>query len=186
MRLLVVLIALLPALAAAQYKWVDGAGRVHYGDHPPREARNIEPVRRAGGDTTDPLATLPLLVRRAATAFPITLYTAADCPACGAARELLRARGAPFAEVTVSTAQDVEAFKKLDLGDKVPVLTVGRQSIKEFVPEDWHRALDAAGYPRAANLPATWRNPPPRPLVAPTAVAPAAAAETPAATAPAR
>jgi len=166
MRLLLVLIALLPAFAHAQYKWIDGAGRIHYGDQPPRDAKNVEPLRRVGAEPSDPLATLPLQVRRAAASFPITLYTAPDCSACVAARELLRARGAPFAEITVGTAQDVEAFKKLDFGDKVPVLAVGRQSVREFNPDEWHRALDAAGYPRAASLPPNWRNPAARPLVA--------------------
>jgi glutaredoxin len=166
--------ALLPAAGAAQYKWLDASGRVTYGDNPPRDAKNIEPMRRASGESSDPLAALPFDVRRAANAFPLTLYTAPDCSACGAGRELLRARGAPYAEVTVGSPQDIEAFKKLDLGDKVPVLTLGRQSVKEFNPDEWHRALDSAGYPRAAYLPPTWRNPAPRPLAA---AAPAPAGE---------
>jgi len=169
------LTALLPAVAAAQYKWVDANGRVTYGDNPPREAKNIEPVRRTSSESSDPLAVLPLEVRRAAAGFPLTLYTAPDCGGCAAGRDLLRARGAPYSEVTVSTPQDLEAFKKLDLGEKVPVLMVGRQAVKEFNPDEWHRTLDGAGYPRTAYLPPSWRNPPPRALVAP-AAAPAAAA----------
>ncbi|MDZ7653197.1 MAG: glutaredoxin family protein [Burkholderiaceae bacterium] len=180
MRLLtLLLIALLPAVVAAQYKWTDANGRTTYGDNPPRDAKNIEPVRRSSAESSDPLAVLPLEVRRAAAAFPLTLYTAPECGACGAARELLRARGAPFSEVTLGTPQDIEAFKKLDLGEKVPVLSIGRQSVKELNPDEWHRALDSAGYPRSAYLPPSWRNPAPRPLVAPAAV-PAAAPATPA------
>lgn len=178
MRLLALLIAaFLPALAAAQFKWVDANGRVTYGDNPPRDAKNIEPVRRTGADSSDPLAALPYEVRRAAAAFPLTLYTASDCGSpCSGARDLLRARGAPYAEITLATPQDLEAFKKLDLGDKVPVLMVGRQSVKEFKPDDWHRTLDSAGYPRSAQLPPSWRNPAPKPLAPPAAAAPAAAA----------
>jgi glutaredoxin len=175
MRFIALLIAAsLPALAAAQYKWLDADGRVTYGDNPPREAKKIERLRSPATDEADPMAGLPYEVRRAAAAFPLTLYTAPECGACDAARDLLRARGAPFAEVTVGTPQDRSAFLKLDLGDKVPVLVVGRQSVKEFSPEQWHRTLDTAGYPRSAQLPPAWRNPAPRPLTPPGA-APATA-----------
>jgi glutaredoxin len=177
MRLLILLIALLPALAAAQYKWTDASGRVTYGDNPPRDAKNIERIGTAATGSSDPMAVLPYEVRRAATNFPVTLYTAPECGACVAARDLLRARGAPFTEISIGTAQDRDAFLKLDLGDKVPVLTVGRQSLREFSPDGWHRTLDSAGYPRSAQLPPAWRNPAPRPLVAP-AAPPAAAGST--------
>jgi glutaredoxin len=176
MRLLLLLLAVLPALATAQYKWTDANGRVNYGDNPPRDAKNIERVGGKGAPSSDPMAALPFEVRRATAAFPLTLYTSPDCGPCGAARDLLRARGAPYGEVTLGTAEDIEAFRKLDLGEKVPVLMVGRQGVKEFNPDEWHRALDTAGYPRSAYLPPTWRNPAPRPLVAP----PAAAASAPA------
>jgi glutaredoxin len=170
------LISLLPALAAAQYKWIDANGRVTYGDNPPREAKNIERLGGAAADTADPMGALPYEVRRAAAGFPLTLYTAPECGACAAARDLLRARGAPFSEVTLGTPLDRDAFLKLELGDKVPVLMVGRQGVKEFTPELWHRTLDTAGYPRNIQLPPSWRNPAPRPLVAPAPAAPAAAA----------
>jgi len=177
MRFIALLIAaLLPTLAAAQFKWLDANGRVTYGDNPPRDARNIEPVRRSADGSSDPMAALPYEVRRAAAAFPLTLYTSPECGSpCSGARDLLRARGAPYAEVTIGTPQDGEAFKKLDLGDKVPVLMVGRQSVKEFRPDDWHRALDTAGYPRSAQLPPSWRNPAPRPLAPAATAAPTAA-----------
>jgi len=166
MRLIALAIALLPAVAAAQFKWLDANGRVTYGDNPPREAKNIERLGVAPPDS-DPAAALPYELRRAAASLPLTLYTAPDCGACNGARELLMARGAPYAEVTVGTPQDIDAFRKLDLGEKVPVLMVGRQSLKEFAPDLWHAALDTAGYPRGAMLPRSWRNPPPRSLVAP-------------------
>ncbi len=172
-------VALMPAVAIAQFKWLDANGRVTYGDNPPRDAKNIEPLRRADPDT-DPILALPLELRRAVVAFPLTLYTSAACTPCGAARDLLQARGTPYTEVTLTTPQDVEAFSKLDLGDKVPVLMVGRQSLKEFMPSAWHATLDTAGYPRATQLPRSWRNPPPKPLVLPAAPATAPEAAAPA------
>ena len=177
MRLLALLIAALPALAAAQFKWIDDKGRVTYGDNPPRDARNIERLRGAAVDPADPMAALPYEVRRAAATFPLTLYSAPGCAACEAGRELLRARGLPYAEITIGSPQDTEAFAKLDMGDKVPVLMVGRQSVKEFNPDEWHRALDGAGYPRSAQLPPGWRNPAPKAL-APAPAVPASAPAT--------
>jgi glutaredoxin len=168
MRLLVLAFALLPAIVAAQYKWIDANGRVTYGDNPPREAKNVERMRGAVPDA-DPVDALPFEVRRAVASFPLTLYTAPDCAACSGARELLRARGAPYSEVTVATLQDREAFLKMNLGNQVPVLMVGRQGLKEFDPDLWHRTLDTAGYPRNAVLPRSWSNPAPRSLVAPAA-----------------
>lgn len=176
---LAALLCLLPSLAAAQFKWLDANGRVTYGDNPPREARNVERVGAPVGEA-DAGATLPFEVRRAVAGFPLTLYTAADCAACAGARDLLRARGAPYTEITIGSARDMEAFRKLDLGDRVPVLMVGRQALKELQPELWHSTLDTAGYPRAATLPRTWRNPPPRPL-SPEPAAAADAAPAPAA-----
>lgn len=157
------LLCLLPAVAGAQFKWLDANGRVTYGDNPPRDARNIERVGAPVGEA-DPSAALPFEVRRAAATFPLTLYTAPDCAACAGARDLLRARGAPYTEITIGSARDMEAFRALNLGDRVPVLMVGRQALKELQPEQWHSTLDTAGYPRAATLPRNWRNPPPRPM----------------------
>jgi glutaredoxin len=167
MRSKTFLIALLlaPASACAQYKWTDADGRVVYGDNPPRDARNIQRIdaRGASGDA-DALAALPFDLRRAAREFPVTLYTTRDCPPCEAARALLRARGIPYAERTVTTPQDIEALEKLGHGKRLPVLTVGRQTQREFEAGAWNALLDAAGYPRASQLPRTWQQPAPQPL----------------------
>lgn len=171
-------IALLPAVAAAQFKWIDAEGRITYGDNPPLDAKNIEPLRRAE-PVVDPALALPLELRRAVANFPLTLYTSPACSPCIAARELLQVRGAPYTEITLATPQDIEAFRKLDLGEKVPVLMVGRQSVKEFMPSAWHTTLDTAGYPRTSQLPRTWRNPAARSMVTPTGPATTANTATP-------
>lgn len=164
LRTLCAIAALLPAVAAAQFKWIDANGRVNYGDVPPPDARRIEPINRTFGDA-DPVASLPIELRRAVVNFPVTLYSASDCGApCNSGRDLLRTRGTPFTEITLNTPQDIEAFSKLGLGDRVPVLMVGRQSVQQFQSDRWNDVLDGAGYPRNAMLPRTWTNPPPRPL----------------------
>jgi glutaredoxin len=154
---LAALLALAAAGVQAQYKWTDATGRTVYGDNPPRDARNIQRIdaRGASGDA-DAMAALPFEVRRAAQQFPVVLYTTADCAPCDAGRQLLRARGVPYGERIVLSKEDSEQLTKLGYGDRLPVLTVGRQVQKEFETTAWHGALDAAGYPRAAQLPRGW------------------------------
>jgi glutaredoxin len=143
--------------AQAQYKWTDATGRVVYGDNPPRDARNVQRIdaRGASGEA-DSLAALPFETRRAVQQFPVVLYTTASCNPCDAGRELLRARGVPYGERIVSSKEDSEALTKLGYGERLPVLTVGRQVQREFETNSWHAALDAAGYPRAGQLPRGW------------------------------
>jgi glutaredoxin len=175
LRPLLVAVTLLPAAVMAQFKWIDADGRVGYGDSPPRDAKKVERIGGASSEAS-PMAGLPFEVRRAAANFPLTLYTMPNCPACDAARDLLRSRGTPYTELTVTTAEDQAAFRKLDYGDRMPVLQLGRQTLREFAPEAWHSSLDSAGYPRSAVLPSSWRNPAPRAL-APAPAAPAAAGQ---------
>ena len=174
---LCVIVAMLPGVSAAQFKWIDASGRVNYGDNPPADARKVEPMSRPFAGDADPVATLPLEIRRAVASFPVTMYTSADCGTpCNAGRDLLRARGTPFTEITIGTPQDLDAFRKLGFGDRVPVLTVGRQSVPQLQSDRWNELLDSAGYPRNAVLPRSWSNPAPRPLTPPAAAAATSAA----------
>jgi hypothetical protein len=146
-----------PGVAEAQYKWTDAAGRTIYGDNPPRDAKNVQRIdaRGASGEA-DALSALPFEARRAAQQFPVLLYTTLNCVPCDSARELLKARGVPYGERTVSTKEDSDQLEKLGLGNRLPVMTVGRQVQREFETGAWHAALDAAGYPRAGQLPRNW------------------------------
>lgn len=150
------------APAGAQYKWLDSDGRVTYGDNPPREARKIERINAPAPEPGSAVAALPYELRRAVENFPVQVYTTADCSACQSGRELLRARGVPFEELTVANREDVEQMRSRGYGDLVPVLTIGRNVLRQLNPAEWNRALDAAGYPRSSMLPRSWQNPPPR------------------------
>ena len=165
MLMLALAAAAIVSSASAQYRWTDADGRTVYGDSPPRDARNIQRIdaRGASGEA-DALAALPFETRRAAQQFPVLLYTTGNCQPCESARELLRARGIPYGERTISTKEDIEQLEKLGLGRRLPVLTVGRQVQKEFETGAWHATLDAAGYPRAGQLPRNWPSTP-APLV---------------------
>ena len=92
----------------------------------------------------------------------------------------------PFTEKTVETNDDIAALQRLAGNNSLPLLTIGGQQLKGFSDSEWSQYLDAAGYPKASQLPASYRRPAATPLVARTAAAaPAAQAAEPAEPAPA-
>lgn len=161
--------------AWAQYKVVGPDGRVTYSDRPPpgTEAGTRVSTMRGGvaassaAGEPDPTAALPPALRPVAARFPVTLYTSSDCEPCARARQLLRARGIPYAERTVVTDADTQALQRLTGARTVPVLGVGQQMLRGLLDSEWHATLDLAGYPTASALPATWTAPAPKPLVNP-------------------
>lgn len=180
------LAAALPALA--QYKVVGPDGRITYTDRPvaPQAGSQVQPMR-AGVVTPAAAAAgrapLPLALRAVAERFPVTLYTSADCTPCDSGRQLLLARGIPFAEKTIGGNDDVAALQRLSGGRTVPALTVGAQALRGYLDADWHGLLDLAGYPKESVLPRGWSAGPAVPLVArapAAAEAPATAAAPPA------
>ncbi len=152
-RFLALLMALLclPSVAQAElYRWVDKEGKVHYTDAPPPPgARQVEEKRLGGNTTSD--ADLPYATRRAAQAFPVTLYVS-DCgDPCTQARAHLARRGIPYSvkNPAVNPA-DADALVKLVGSPQVPVLVVGKaRPLTGYHAGNWDAALDAAGYPRS-------------------------------------
>ncbi len=98
------------------------------------------------GEQTQSL--LPYELRRAASNFPVMLFTAKSCPPCVSARAYLTKRGVPFAERTVESQDDAMEFKRLTKAEGVPVATLGTQVLVAFDPADWDNLFDATGYPR--------------------------------------
>jgi glutaredoxin len=183
---LAVLTATVAGPAAAQYRWVDANGKVHYGDSPPRDAKDVRSLGKgsvpAAGDAS---AGLPFELRRAVERAPVVLYSAPDCQPCVPAAALLRERGVPFTERTVTSNEDLQEFRRITGGLRLPHVTVGTLSQNGFNPEIWTQLLDAAGYPKGSMLPRSYQWAAPQPLVPPAKVEPkaadAAAAETAAA-----
>ncbi|GAA4356093.1 hypothetical protein GCM10023165_48860 [Variovorax defluvii] len=179
--LTLLLLALAASAAAAQtvYRHVDKNGKVTFSDQPP--AANAQPAApSAGAAAATGGPALPYELRRVAQRYPVTIYTGDECAPCGAGRSLLMTRGVPFEERTVKSNEDVEALQRLSGQTSLPVLSIGAQQLKGFSDAEWSQYLDAAGYPKSAQLPAGYRNPPAAPLVAVKA-APQAATQTPAA-----
>ena len=164
--------------AAAQFKWTAANGVVTYSDLPPPpgvgEVTSLSPTGAPG----DAGASLPAGLREASSKHPVVLYTTRDCAPCQQARGHLARRGIPFAERTVRTAADAEAFKQLGFTENTfPSLAVGRARSSGFEATDWDRSLDAAGYPKQSTLPPSYRPPPAQALAPPPARRPAALAE---------
>jgi glutaredoxin len=163
-----VLLVCLPAFAQ-MYKWTDAQGTVHYTDTPPpsRQASQIK-TPSAGETARTPL---PYELARAVKASPVTLYTTTQsaCAGCEQGRVLLRARGVPFTEKTVDTDDDKEQLRKLAGKLELPLLVVGSRKVAGFQDAAWQDALNAAAYPRSAQLPRGYQ------YAAPEAAAPAAA-----------
>lgn len=181
------LAAALATPAAAQYRWTDATGKVHYGDRPPSDAKDVRAVGRGPASGPAPAeANLPFELRRAMERAPVVLYTSPDCQPCAPAAALLRERGVPFTERTVSSPDDVQELRRISGGLRLPYVTVGSQSQSGFSPDLWSSMLDAAGYPKGSMLPRSYQWPAPQPLVPGKPPAKAAAASEPPAAEPAK
>ena len=149
-----------PPCAQAQYKWTDRDGAVSYGDQPGADARNVERIGVTAGPAdsgSEALARLPYEIRVAVHDFPVVLYAAPDCLPCDEARAFLKSHNVPFAERTVGSPEDLDAYQRLGGRKVIPAMTVGRQMLHGFEAGAWSDALAAAGYPRDLPLPRNWR-----------------------------
>jgi glutaredoxin len=168
--------ALCPGLANAQvFRIVGPDGKVTFSDRAPSDAKAVPAQSVAiGASNGSPAASLPIELRRVAGQYPVTLYSAANCGPCDSARSYLRERGVPYTENTVSTREDFAALQRVSGTSNLPFMTIGAQHVPGFSEAEWSQYFDAAGYPKTSQLPASYRNPDPRPLVAVQQVTPGA------------
>lgn len=162
----IALMSLQPAWAL--YKVVGPDGKVTYTDRPPPN----QPAQALKADGS-PAATerLPYALQQVVSRYPVVLYTGRNCAPCDAGRQMLKARGVPFTEKTVTTAEDAKALQRTENTDGLPVLRVGTKPLQGYAHSEWVSYLDAAGYPAQSALPTTYQWPAPQPLVAPSAAA---------------
>jgi glutaredoxin len=152
MRAFLLLSLFLIGLAHAQgaYRWVDKDGKVHYGDRYPGSMAGEVQKRGLAAPPAD--KQVSYAQRQAMANFPVTLFVSKDCgDACKEGRDYLNKRAIPFSEKIVVSQEDIDALKELLGGGQaqVPVLKVGTRFTKGWLPEEWQRLLDAAGYPKA-------------------------------------
>lgn len=159
--LLCLLLASLSA-SAQVYKWTDAQGTVHYTDTPP-PVRNASQIKTPAPGAASGQTPLPYELARAVKASPVTLYTTTQsaCAACDHGRALLRARGIPYTEKTVNSDEDKEQLRQLTGKLELPLLAVGSRQIAGFQDAAWQDALNAAAYPRSAQLPRGYQYPAP-------------------------
>lgn len=150
-------IALLLLVCAANshaelYKWIGPNGKVTYSDMaPPQSSKQAKlPSFNASGSGSDGL---PYELAEAAKNNPVILYSAAQCVPCDQGRSLLKTRGIPFAEKTVSSNDDLGKLREISGDTQLPVLTIGRNQQRGFESGAWNTALTAAGYPASSRLP---------------------------------
>jgi glutaredoxin len=148
------------------YKIVGPDGRISFSDQPPANTSKATPLSPGGRSATESAAVggLPFELRQIANKYPVTLYTSAECDPCNTGRSMLNARGIPFNERTVTTAEDAEALQQLNSQKSLPLLTIGDKRLSGFLYAQWSEYLDAAGYPASSQLPSGYRNPAPMPL----------------------
>lgn len=173
-------LSLLSSPAAALYKVVGPDGKVSYTDRPAVASGDkvvgINPTGPATGSGEPTGPALPLALRQVAGKFPVILYvTTPDCGPCNSGRDLLRQRGIPYAERSVTTVEDADALQRLTGGREAPTVSIGSQVLRGFSAAEWTQYLDAAGYPATSTLPAGYKAADATPLTPPraTAVAPA-------------
>ncbi len=155
---------LTPGAAWALYKVIGPDGRVTYSDRAPND-RPAKAINTRSGDAGT--ANLPYELAKVVERFPVTLYTGNACLPCDNARTLLKGRGVPFQELTISSNDDIKAFQRKEGTDQLPLLRIGNQQLQGLSTQDWNSYLDAAGYPASNTLPAAYMWPAPAPLVEP-------------------
>lgn len=150
-------IALLLLLYAANshaelYKSIGADGKVSYSDMPPPESSKQAkpPSLNASGAGTEGF---PYELAEAVKNNPVILYTTSQCMPCDQGRSLLKNRGIPFSEKTVSSNDDIGKLQQISGDGQLPVLTVGRNKQRGFESGAWNTALTAAGYPESSKLP---------------------------------
>jgi glutaredoxin len=136
------------------FKSVDKQGRVTYSELPPAPGSGD---KLTGESAT--AAPLPYALQQIVSRYPVTLYTAAECAPCINARLMLTQRGVPFTERTVSSNEDIDAYKRLNGDTSLPLATIAAQQLKGYEESEWTKYLDAAGYPKSSVLPRNYRNP---------------------------
>ena len=142
--------------ASAQvYKWVDASGKTHFSDQPPPATAKPAQIKAGGGDSGG--VSLPYALATAVRNYPVVLYTATPCAGCDQGRSLLKARGIPFTEKTVTTEADLDKLKEAGGNGSLPFLTVGKAKSIGFQTEDWTSMLNVALYPATKILPASYQ-----------------------------
>jgi glutaredoxin len=143
--------------SAQMYKWVDANGKTHFSDQPPPPSAKPAPIKSSGGSAAG--VQLPYALAQAVRNYPVTLYTTTSCAGCDQGRALLKSRGIPFSEKTVTTTEDEQRLKEVTGNNSLPALTVGSAKSSGFQASAWNSMLNVALYPETKVLPPGYQYP---------------------------
>ena len=150
---------------AQMYKWVGPDGRVTYSDQPP--PANVKKVETKSLSARTINVKFPAELEKAVNTSPATLYTTSSCTPCDQARNLLKQRGIPFTEKTISSNDDIAKLKKETGDSQLPSLLLGSKKFLGLTTDEWQAGLTLATYPESNKLPKEYRYPAPEPLAPP-------------------
>ncbi|ARU32666.1 hypothetical protein CAP31_13885 [Sulfuriferula sp. AH1] len=142
------------------YRWVDKTGAVHYSDQAPTGHVSKLEQRKLNPNVIDGQASY--LVKNAVSKNPVTLF-GGDCgPLCANAKTLLEKRGIPYTlKDPQKSKADAEALNALTGAMELPVIQIGKATLKGFEPVRWSAMLDEAGYPKSSAAGAHKQDTPP-------------------------
>jgi glutaredoxin len=138
--------ALALSASAQVYKWTDPAGKVHYGDRPPDDAKTEQlklDVRSYDGpvQVTDWAAILRKKSSASPAARGITMYSTSWCVHCKRARNYFKENGIRYNEVDVEASEaNQKEFKELG-GGGVPLILVGDKAMRGFSEEHFQALM---------------------------------------------
>ncbi len=160
--------------AWAVYRVVGPDGTVTFTDVPPSgsTATRLPGLGNAAPPSAGQLPQHLLALQHSA---PVVIYTTPQCQACEDGLHMLRERGIPYTQKSITSPRDAEAFKAIDPSLRVPLLSVAGVPLSPgFDSAAWSQALSAAGYPARSELPPGYHFAAPQPLVPPPAAPPGA------------
>ncbi|UCH39916.1 MAG: glutaredoxin family protein [Gammaproteobacteria bacterium] len=124
-----------PASLAELYKWVDDAGKIHYGDKPPENAR----LKKITGNVSsfssvsvEPFVYNPGLVSKRKKSRSVVMYSTSWCGYCKKAARHFRKNKIPFTEYDIEkSARAANEYRKLR-GRGVPIILIGDRRMNGF------------------------------------------------------
>jgi glutaredoxin len=150
-RLLATLALLAVALAlpapAEVFKWTDSAGRVHYGDKPPEDAKSEQlKLQVQSYDGPAKVMDWAAILHKKAPEVPATanvvMYSTSWCPHCKRARAYFAQNGIAYQDIDVEkSAAGKRDFAALG-GGGVPLIVVGGKAMRGFDPARMDRLLE--------------------------------------------
>jgi glutaredoxin len=128
--------AWLPA-AAQVYKWTDSAGRVHYGDKQPEDAKSQQlklQVQSYEGPAKvmDWAAILHKKAPEVAVTSSVVMYSTSWCPHCKRARAYFARNGIAYQDIDVEKSEAGKRDFAALGGGGVPLIVVGGKAMRGF------------------------------------------------------